>query len=192
MQQKIKEFNLSESLILETLLKHEDILRILALDLNIHVDKLKDYIKGVTNKVSVFIDGGSKGNPGEAGIGIVSVDNKAKIGRYYYIGNATNNEAEYLALIKALNLALEDNKKSIEIYCDSELLCNQITGSYKIRSKKLLPLYKEAMRLINNFNSFSIEYIPREKNKEADKLVNIAIDSRSDGEIELTVASGNS
>lgn len=183
--------DLTEKLILDTLVKHDEILNILALELNISAERLKSFINSLSDKMSIFIDGGSRGNPGESGIGIITVDDRIKKGHYFYIGNATNNEAEYLALIKGLNLAFENNKKAIDVFSDSELLCNQISGSYKIKSKNLLPLYKEAMGLISRFNSFKIEHIPREQNSEADRLVNIAIDSKSDGEIELTVAQDN-
>jgi len=180
---------INEQIILKTLVKHDDIINKLAKELNMSGEDLKNFINKIDNKVSLFIDGGARGNPGDSGIGIITVDDKIKKGHYYYIGNSTNNEAEYKALIQGLKLAIFNKKEIIEVFSDSELLCKQITGKYKIKSNTLIPLYKEALGLINKFKSFNIEHIARDKNKEADRLVNIAIDSKTNGEIELTVVS---
>ena len=136
----------------------------------------------------INVDGGARGNPGESGIGIVLTDSKEKTGYYYYTGHSTNNEAEYKALVKGLQLALSKKKDYIEIFTDSQLISNQINGKYKVKNQNLKKYYDEAVLLINNFKSFAINHIPREKNKEADRLANIAMDSKSNGEVELAVA----
>ncbi len=157
--------------------------------MNVSKDKLKSFlIKADHNDTCTLnIDGASRGNPGPGGIGVVFAYGNIKRGYYSFIGNCTNNEAEYTALIKGLNIALENKVGSIKIYTDSELICNQIKGNYKINKENLIKLYNNAIKLIDNFKSFSINYIPREKNKDADKLANIAIDKKKDGEIELAV-----
>ncbi len=136
----------------------------------------------------LFVDGGARGNPGESGIGVVIESKGYKNGFYFYTGISTNNEAEYNALIKALKIAVSKGLKKVIVYSDSELICNQINGSYKVKSDTLKVLYKQAKNLIDKFNNFSINHIPRTKNKEADKLANIAMDSKKNGEIEFTVA----
>jgi ribonuclease HI len=141
-------------------------------------------------------DGGARGNPGPAGIGVVIRDeNQQIIGRHkQYIGEATNNVAEYKALI----LALEEAKKilnfpssakategrqfsifnggELEIRMDSELIVRQMQGRYKIKDSRLKILAAEVLKLIKNFKNVSFHHVPREQNKEADKLVNEAID----------------
>ena len=152
-------------------------------------DELRSYlIKRQKSTFLLHIDGGARGNPGESGIGIVSNYNNQKKGYYYYTGFSTNNEAEYNALIKGLQLAVGKKVDDVIVYSDSQLICNQIKGIYKIKSNSLLFLYKRAVDLIKEFKSFSISHIPRERNKEADKMVNMAIDFKQDGEIELAVA----
>ena len=136
----------------------------------------------------LFIDGGSRGNPGESGIGIVIQSKSQKKGFYFYTGLSTNNEAEYKALIRALKISITNGLKNLNIFSDSELLCNQINGTYKVKSDTLKNFHKEATNLIKKVNTFSINYIPRTKNKEADKLANIAMNLKKNGEVDLTVA----
>jgi len=130
-----------------------------------------------------YIDGGARGNPGESGIGIVEIIDGIKKGYYFYTKVSTNNEAEYKALIKALELSLNKNVSSIKIYSDSDLICNQISGNYKIKSESLVGFYNRAVKLISRMNEFKIQYIPRTENKEADKLANIAMNLKKDGEL---------
>ena len=137
---------------------------------------------------NLFIDGGSRGNPGESGIGIVIQSKSQKKGFYFYTGVSTNNEAEYKALIRALKISITNGLKNLKVYSDSELLCNQINGTYKVKSDTLKNFYKEVTNLIKKVNTFSINYIPRAKNKEADKLANVAMNLKKNGEVELTVA----
>lgn len=131
----------------------------------------------------MYIDGGSRGNPGPSGCGVMLINNKKKYNNYYYIDNATCNQAEYLALIKGLILAKELKINYINVYSDSELLCKQINGLYKVKNENIKKLFFQANDLILNFKKFIISYIPREQNKEADRLVNIAIDRKMDGKM---------
>lgn len=136
----------------------------------------------------VYTDGGSRGNPGSGGAGFVIKEKNSSRGYYFYIGECTNNEAEYNALILALEKVLEHGIKKAQFYSDSQLLCNQINGIYKVKNERLKKLFNKANNLINDFTNFSISHIRREKNKDADKLANIAMNKRSHGEIDFTVA----
>lgn len=129
------------------------------------------------NKIIIYTDGGSKGNPGKAAIGILIEEKKYS----NFIGIKTNNEAEYLAVIFALKkikqiFGKEKSKKlNIEIKLDSELVYNQLTGKYKIKESTLFPLFIEVWNLKMDFNSVNFVKIPRKQNKEADKLVNLEL-----------------
>ena len=133
-----------------------------------------------SKKLVIYTDGGARGNPGPAAIGYV-VGGK-KYGEF--IGETTNNVAEYKALIAALKKAkaLLGKKKAketeAECYMDSELLMRQLTGVYKIEDENLQPLWLEIWNLRLDFKSVEFRHIPREKNKEADRLVNEALDRR--------------
>ncbi len=137
-------------------------------------------------KLIVYTDGGSKNNPGPAGVGVVICNEKAESIKKYsqYLGEATNNEAEYRAVIFALKKvkALFGKKESknfnIEIRADSELLIKQLRGKYKILDSKIQPLFIAVWNLKLDFKKIEFILIPREKNKEADWLVNEAIDSQ--------------
>ena len=127
-----------------------------------------------------YIDGGSRGNPGEAGYGIyvLGKDDQALAEIYGYLGIQTNNFAEYQGLLEALKFARKLNLDSIEIRSDSELLVRQIQGSYRVKSPTLKPLHEQAKRLIAGIKQFSIKHVRREMNKEADRLANEAMDTR--------------
>lgn len=128
------------------------------------------------NEVEIYIDGASKGNPGPSGIGVVVCSEGQTIKNIAsFIGNATNNIAEYTALIYALQEALLLKAKSIKINTDSQLLFRQIKKIYKIRSSNILGLYNQALRLMSAFKEVSINHIPRQMNKGADKLATKAI-----------------
>jgi len=131
-------------------------------------------------KLIINTDGAARGNPGHAGIGVVIKDAKGVIVReiFEYIGETTNNQAEYKALLKALVAAGELGAEQIEIFADSELMVNQLKGLYKVKNEGLRPLFNNAKELLRKFKVCNIEYVPREKNKEADELANKAIDSR--------------
>jgi ribonuclease HI len=129
-------------------------------------------------EVFIFnIDGGSKGNPGPAGIGIVvsNVDGDVLEEHYEYIGEQTNNVAEYRALLSALKMASERKYRHIIIKTDSELLACQVNGEYQVKNKQLLPLYFSVEDAKAGFQSFVIENIPRAENQRADRLANLAI-----------------
>lgn len=128
------------------------------------------------NKIFVFTDGGALGNPGPAAIGAIIKNKETK--RYsIHIGQATNNEAEYEALIFALKKIKQifGRKKiknlEIEFFLDSELVVNQLKGKYKILEKNLQPLFISVWNLKTEFKNVNFSYIPREENKEADNLV---------------------
>lgn len=130
----------------------------------------------MVNKKSVkcflYIDGASSGNPGPAGVGVVICNEKGKVLKKYgkSIGIATNNEAEYRALIEGLKQAVKLKSQMVEVYTDSELLVNQISGIYKVRSENLKELLNEVKRLMKRFKGFIIMNIPREENRVADRL----------------------
>ena len=136
-------------------------------------------------KLITFTDGGSRGNPGPAACGAII---KNEIGEILiqsskYIGKATNNQAEYGALILALEKLLEiykDENKNIDLQCylDSELVVKQLKKEYRMKNEGLKPLFYQVCNLILNFNSVKFFHIPREENKLADKLVNIELDKR--------------
>ena len=126
--------------------------------------------------VDIYIDGASKGNPGPAGIGVIFCQNGEVIKNISsYIGVATNNIAEYTALIWALQEALVLKADSIKINTDSLLLYNQIRKVYKIKSPNILGLYNQVLHLIMAFNNFQISYISRKDNRGADKLATRAV-----------------
>ena len=132
-------------------------------------------------KVFIYVDGGSRGNPGPAGIGVVIQDaNKKKLKEVWkYIGEATNNIAEYTALVHGLEEARDLKADEIVVYMDSELVIKQLSGEYKVKSSDLRPLFEKALGLLDNFKSYEAKHIGREKNKEADKLVNKALNLSS-------------
>jgi len=129
--------------------------------------------------LKIFTDGGARGNPGPSACGVIIFDNKNKI-KYidgFYIGVATNNQAEYLALESALKKATEISNGNIECYLDSELIVRQLKGIYKIKNKNLIPIFDNIKILIKNFKECEFTHVPREQNKIADKLVNIILDA---------------
>ncbi len=129
-----------------------------------------------------YIDGASRGNPGESGIGIIIKDENRNIIDTIsgYIGKATNNIAEYTALITCLKRVKELNLDSLTVYSDSELLVRQIQGKYKVRNARLKLLFENVRKLLNEVNfQFKIKHISREENQEADRLANTGIDNRS-------------
>ena len=134
-------------------------------------------------RVNVFVDGGARGNPGQAGAGILVENSEGRMIKKILkpLGVATNNEAEYHAVIIGLENALdilggEAKEAEINLYLDSELVGRQLKGEYRVKSAKLKSLHQKAMGLLPLFSQVSIINIPREKNKEADKLANMAMD----------------
>jgi|SRR3989338_3424553 len=136
-------------------------------------------------KIITYTDGGSRGNPGEAALGVVICDEKGNIIKEYgeRLGIKTNNEAEYAAIVSALRkikalFGKEKTKKiEVEMRMDSELAMKQLSGQYKIESEKIIPLFVAVWNLRLDFAKVSFNHVPREKNKEADKMVNEALDN---------------
>ena len=128
-------------------------------------------------KVKIFVDGGARGNPGPAGIGIVIYGEKGERIKEFgkYIGIATNNVAEYNALIYGLQEALIAKADEVEINTDSELVSEQLRGEYRVKNSGIKPLFEQALHLMSGFSKIKINHISRDDNKEADKLVNKAI-----------------
>lgn len=128
-------------------------------------------------ELEIYIDGASKGNPGPSGIGAVICHSGTVIKNLSsFIGNATNNIAEYSALIYALQEAIVLKAESLKIKTDSELLARQINKTYKVKSANICGLYNQAMVLIATFKKVSIQSIPREENQGADKLATEAVE----------------
>lgn len=123
-------------------------------------------------------DGGSRGNPGTAAWGVALFDDDDTYvgGHAGVLGHATNNVAEYHGLLEALSLAERSGAEQVELRTDSELIARQIQGQYRVRHRDLKPLYGRAMKLIETFGAFRITHVRREKNREADRLVNVALD----------------
>jgi len=130
-------------------------------------------------QLNIYIDGAARGNPGPAGIGILVTDSKGKAVKEVskFIGTATNNVAEYTALIFGMEEVRNLEAKEITINTDSELLAKQLGGEYKVKSSALKDLYAKVMQILKSFSEVRVNNIPREENKEADKLANKAIDN---------------
>lgn len=126
----------------------------------------------------MYIDGAARGNPGPAGIGVVLEDSERHIVSSInkFIGIATNNVAEYTALIIGMEEAAKLGAKEIAVNTDSELLAKQLGGEYRVKNPALKDLHAKAFKIINNFDGVVVNNIPREENKGADKLANKAID----------------
>lgn len=128
-------------------------------------------------KIRMYVDGASRGNPGPAGAGVLILGENGEILEEYkkYLGTATNNVAEYQALISGLDLAIKYQPCSLDVFLDSELLCNQMSGTYKVRNEVLIGHFRTAQQLLGGFEKVSFTHIPREQNKNADKLANQAV-----------------
>ncbi|HET7107540.1 MAG TPA: reverse transcriptase-like protein [Candidatus Acidoferrum sp.] len=127
------------------------------------------------------VDGGSRGNPGPAAYGVVVRDPRGEIVARLkkYIGKNTNNVAEYFGLIAALDYAQNHGIRALRVESDSELMVKQMRGQYKVKSEELKPLFERAKKMSQTFESFRISHVYREQNKEADALVNQALDETS-------------
>lgn len=127
---------------------------------------------------TAYIDGASRGNPGPASYAVIlkGPDGKVVLELGKYFGRATNNVAEYYGLIHALDSAASRGITRLRVRSDSELLVRQVEGRYKVKSADLKPLFERAQKLARGFAWFAIEYIPREENREADRLANQALD----------------
>lgn len=132
------------------------------------------------DKAVVYIDGGSRGNPGDSAFGVFARDGESRpvaaFGRF--LGTMTNNQAEYSGLLAALEWAREEDVQELHVMSDSLLMVRQMNGQYRVKSPKLKPLFEDAKRRAGKFPRFVIEHVRREGNVEADRLANLAMDAR--------------
>lgn len=142
----------------------------------------------MSKQYSIWTDGGARGNPGLAAVGIVIKEESSTLAEIAEpIGIATNNQAEYIALKRGLEYIVKNligsskraKQLSLNIFTDSELLAFQIRGSYKVKNTELKSIYKTVVELLNQFKSYTITPVNREQNQLADRLVNQALDEVS-------------
>jgi ribonuclease HI len=133
------------------------------------------------SKLVVHVDGGARGNPGPAAVGVVIAEPGGEVVHAVgeTIGVATNNVAEYRALLRGIELAREHGASALEIYGDSELVVKQVRGEYKVKDVGLKPLHAEARAALADVESWSFDHVRRENNAHADELVNQALDAAS-------------
>ena len=129
--------------------------------------------------ITAYFDGGSRGNPGPAGWGAYIVDDAGNVLAELSgaLGTATNNVAEYNGLIAALQWAADHDVTSLSVKGDSLLLVEQMRGNYKVKNEGLKPLYHRAKMLVMQIGNVSFAHVPREKNKDADRLSNVGMDA---------------
>ena len=128
-------------------------------------------------RYQVFCDGASRSNPGDASIGVsILLDGKEVHAISKKIGIATNNEAEYQALIDGLNFCIDNSIKEIDVFLDSNLVVEQVNKNYKVKAENLKVLNSKVDELIQEFNFIEINHVYREENKRADQLANMALD----------------
>ncbi|MEJ2033665.1 MAG: ribonuclease HI family protein [Deltaproteobacteria bacterium] len=131
-------------------------------------------------RITLYTDGAARGTPGAAGAGILLLDDRGQeiAARGIYLGECTNNVAEYRALILGLQEARRHGAEELSIYLDSELIVKQMLGSYRVKDPKLKPLHTEAIALLEGFRFYQIVHVPRGENQRADQLANQGIDER--------------
>jgi ribonuclease HI len=134
----------------------------------------------VAGVLVLYADGASRGNPGASAIGVVAMDDSGAVVSKLseYIGEATNNQAEYRAVIAALELAQKLGAKHIALNIDSELVAKQLSGRYRVRNAKLKPLFSRASRLLEDFSSFTVTHLPRGENNKAHRLAQQGLKGR--------------
>ncbi len=130
-------------------------------------------------KATAWIDGASRGNPGEAGFGVVVESERGELEICGFLGRTTNNVAEYAGLIAALTWARDNNVEELTLYSDSQLLVNQLTGAYKVKAPHLIPIFLRALDLKRGIPSVAAHHVRREQNSKADGLANRAVDERT-------------
>jgi ribonuclease HI len=135
------------------------------------------------SRITVNVDGGARGNPGPAAIGVVLRDAEGEVLQELgeTIGEATNNVAEYKALLRGIELAAEQGAGEVDLIGDSELVVRQVEGKYKVKNAGIKPLHEEVRRALAGFDSWSIRHVRRAENADADRLVNRALDGVLDG-----------
>ncbi|HVG83196.1 MAG TPA: ribonuclease HI family protein [Vicinamibacterales bacterium] len=131
--------------------------------------------------ITAYFDGGARGNPGPAGFGVYIVDDGGKVLAEIAegIGVATNNVAEYRGLLAALGWAVDHGVTALHVRGDSLLLVQQMRGIYRVKNEGLLPLYREARHLCARIGPVTFEHVPRDQNKQADRLSNIGMDQNA-------------
>jgi len=140
----------------------------------------------MSKELEIYIDGASQGNPGPSGAGVVIAQEGQTVKNIsIYLGDQTNNFAEYAALIFGLQEALILRASIARVYTDSQLLFRQINNDYKIKSYNLIGLYQRARHLLSAFERVEVKYIPREENRGADKLARKAIKDKSKAQVEV-------
>lgn len=134
-----------------------------------------------SGELVLYTDGASRGNPGPAGAGalITDLEGATVAEKAVYLGEATNNQAEYQALLIGLKAAVKLAPSRLTVRMDSELIVKQLNGEYRVRNRDLQPLHSRARELMQRFGEVSIVHVPREENTHADRLANQAIDNRS-------------
>ena len=131
--------------------------------------------------ITAYFDGGARSNPGPAGYGVYIVDDQGTVQAELHgsLGTATNNVAEYNGLIAALQWAIDHGLTQITIKGDSLLIIEQMRGNYKVKNEGLRPLYHQAKMLVMQIGDVKFEHVPREKNKDADRLSNVGMDGNT-------------
>jgi len=131
-------------------------------------------------KWQLYSDGASRGNPGPSGAGALLINEKGEeFPLTFYLGIKTNNQAEYEALLLGLRELKKRGAQEVEVRADSELLIKQLNGIYRVKHENIIPLFQEAKEISKAFKKISFQHIPREENKQADRLSNEAIDFRN-------------
>ena len=150
-------------------------------------------MRDTRNEIIAYIDGGSRGNPGPAAAGFTLADSAGTQlqAKAFFLGRATNNVAEYTSLVKALEAAKQIGAEQLTVFSDSKLLVKQINGEYKVKSELIRPFFRQAVNLLVEFKNWRVRHIPREKNEQADELVNQALNLGSDIENEPELAVQN-
>lgn len=129
-------------------------------------------------QATLYTDGGARGNPGPGGIGyVLSFADGRELTQGEYVGEITNNQAEYQALLAGMQRAQQEGVTELTCRLDSELVVRQLSGEYRVKDADLKPLFEEIKNLASGFFQIGFEYVPREENAEADALVNEAIDA---------------
>jgi ribonuclease HI len=129
-------------------------------------------------EVILFTDGASRGNPGPASLGAIIFDTKGKVLKEISkpLGIQTNNYAEYMALLEGLIACAEGGAKTVTVKADSQFMIRQMKGEYKVKAEGIIPLYQKCKKVVELFEEISFIHVPREENKEADRLANEALD----------------
>ena len=140
---------------------------------------------GQTEQITIYVDGGSRGNPGPAASAFILTDQNGTClqAKAFYLGHTTNNIAEYTGSLRALEAVKQIGAKKLTLFSDSELLVKQINGQYRVKNERIRPIFQQIVELLGGFESWRVQHVTRDKNKEADRLVNKALDIQQDIEV---------